>query len=51
MPKNLLILPVTDKEVTIAILELATFKPYDKEFENLFEKLAVLLGKIVNKIK
>jgi hypothetical protein len=51
MPKNLLILPVTDKEGTIAVLELATFKPYDKEFENLFEKLAVLLGKIVNKIK
>jgi hypothetical protein len=51
MPKNLLILPVTDKEETVAVLELATFKPYDKDFEKLFEKLAVLLGKIVNKIK
>jgi hypothetical protein len=51
LPRNLLIVPVIDKEGTLAVLELATFKAYDKEYEKLFEKLAVLLGKILNKIK
>jgi hypothetical protein len=51
LPKNLLIVPIPEKEGTVAILELATFKAYDKDFEQLFEKLAILLGKIINKIK
>ncbi len=51
LPRNLLILPIPDKEGTIAVLELATFKAYNKDFEKLFEKLAILLGKIINKIK
>jgi hypothetical protein len=51
LPRNLLIVPVTDKEGTMAIIELATFKAYDKDFEKLFEKLSLMLGKIINKIK
>ncbi len=50
-PNNLLIFPIPDKEEIIAVAELATFKAYDKDFEKLFEKLAVLLGKIIVKIK
>jgi hypothetical protein len=50
-PGNLIIIPILDKDETIGIVELATFKPYDKEFERLFEKLSVMLGKILVKIK
>jgi hypothetical protein len=49
-PNNLLIIPVVEKDETIAIIELATFKPYDKEFEKVFTKMATLLGKILLKI-
>jgi hypothetical protein len=50
-PGNLLIIPVIEKDETIAVIELATFMAYDEEFEKLFEKLSVLLGKIIIKIK
>lgn len=50
-PTNLIIIPVPDKEGIIAVIELASFKAYNKNFEKLFEKLAVLLGKIIVKIK
>jgi len=50
-PNNLLIIPIIEKEDTIAIIELATFKPYDKEFEKVFVKMATLLSKILLKIK
>lgn len=49
-PNNLLIFPVVDKDNTIAVIELATFKPYSKDFEKVFEKLAVLLAKMINKV-
>ena len=51
IPSNLIVIPILDKENTIGIIELATFKPYDKEFEKLFEKLSLMLGKIIVKIK
>ena len=51
IPSNLIVIPILDKENTIGIIELATFKPYDKEFEKLFEKLSLMLGKIIIKIK
>ena len=51
LPRHILIVPIPDKEGTIAVLELATFKAYEHDFEKMFEKLAVLLGKIINKIK
>jgi putative methionine-R-sulfoxide reductase with GAF domain len=50
-PNNLLIIPVIEKDETIAVIELATFKPFDKEFEKVFLKMAALLGKILLKIK
>jgi len=50
-PNNLLIVPVVEKDDTIAVIELATFKPYDKEYEKVFVKMATLLGKILLKIK
>lgn len=50
-PRNILILPILEKGDTIGIIELATFKPYDANFEKLFEKLSVLLNKIIVKIK
>ena len=50
-PGNLLILPIIEKDETIAIIELATFVPYDKNYEKTFEKLAALIGKIITKIK
>jgi hypothetical protein len=50
-PNNLLIIPIIEKEDTIAVIELATFKPYDKEFEKVFVKMATLLSKILLKIK
>ena len=50
-PANLLIVPIIDKDVTVAVLELGSFKPFDKDFEKLFEKLAIMLGKIIVKIK
>lgn len=48
---NLLIVPIVEKDVAVAIIELASFKPFDQEHEKLFEKLAQVLGKIVLKIK
>ncbi len=50
-PRNILILPILEKGETIGIIELATFKPYNSNFEKLFEKLSVLLSKIIVKIK
>jgi len=50
-PKNLLILPILEKEDTIAVIEMATFKAFDKEYEKMFGKLAALLGKIIVKLK
>jgi transcriptional regulator with GAF, ATPase, and Fis domain len=50
-PGNLLILPIVEKDETIGIIELATFIPYDKDFEKTFEKLSALIGKIIIKIK
>ena len=50
-PKNILIFPVLEKGETIGIIELATFKAYETNFEKLFEKLSVLLSKIIVKIK
>lgn len=50
-PGSLLIVPIIEKDETIAILELGSFTPYDKDFEKLLEKLALMLGKIIVKIK
>jgi putative methionine-R-sulfoxide reductase with GAF domain len=50
-PNNLVIIPVIEKDETIAVIELASFKPYNKEFEKVFVKMATLLGKILLKIK
>jgi two-component system chemotaxis sensor kinase CheA len=50
-PKYLLIVPVVFKDEAIGIIELASFKPFEKTHEQLFEKLSVLLGKILVKIK
>jgi two-component system chemotaxis sensor kinase CheA len=49
-PKDLLIFPLLEKGETTAIIELATFKPYDTNFEKVFEKVSPLLSKIIVKI-
>lgn len=50
-PRNLIIIPILEKEETVAIIELATFKKFDKDFEKIFEKMSLLIGKIIVKIK
>jgi putative methionine-R-sulfoxide reductase with GAF domain len=50
-PGNLIIIPIVEKDETIGIIELASFVPYNKDFEKTFEKLAALIGKIIIKIK
>lgn len=50
-PGNILIFPIIDKDEVIAIAELASFTPFSRDFEKLFEKLATLIGKIIVKLK
>jgi transcriptional regulator with GAF, ATPase, and Fis domain len=50
-PQHLVIVPVINKDETIGVIELATFKPFDMSHIKVFEKLSGLLGKILVKIK
>lgn len=50
-PKNILIFPILHKEETIGVIELATFKEFDKNFEKVLDKLSLMLSKILIKLK
>jgi transcriptional regulator with GAF, ATPase, and Fis domain len=50
-PKSLLIVPLIHKDVTIGIIELASFKPFDENIERLFDKLSTVLAKLISKFK
>ena len=51
-PKSLLIIPLLLNKETIGIIELASFKPVDKEMEWTFKNLAKIIGNaLITKIK
>lgn len=49
--KYMLIFPILYKDETIGVIELASFKQFDKTLEQVFEKLSIVLGKLVIKTK
>jgi transcriptional regulator with GAF, ATPase, and Fis domain len=51
IPKNLMFIPVVEKDEAIGLIELASFKSFDKDMEKVFTKLSALLAKIIVKIK
>jgi hypothetical protein len=46
-PGHLYFLPLLDNEETIAVIEIASFKEFDKESETLFELVAIELSKVL----
>lgn len=50
-PSFLILVPVIEKEETIALMELAAFKAFDKDDEAFLGKLSVMSGKIILKLK
>lgn len=43
-PKNLLIVPIILEKETIGVMELASFKPFDKQMENVLSQLGEKIG-------
>jgi two-component system chemotaxis sensor kinase CheA len=50
-PRSILIFPIIEKDEVIAVAELASFTPFSKDYEKLFEKISTLAGKIIVKLK
>ena len=50
-PRHVLIIPLINKDETIGIIELASFKPFDSNVERLFDKLSGVLAKMIYKLK
>lgn len=48
-PKNLLILPIIINDVTIGILELASFKEFEKKYNEFYLALSEKIGEIISK--
>jgi putative methionine-R-sulfoxide reductase with GAF domain len=48
-PNNLLIIPVIVNDETIGIIELASFKEFEKKFNDLFLKVSENIGQTLNK--
>jgi len=48
-PNNLLIIPVIINKETIGIIELASFKEFEKKFNNLFLKISEIIGQTLSK--
>lgn len=48
-PKNLLIIPIIHNNETLGIIELASFKEFDKKFKDFYTQLAKNVGEIISK--
>lgn len=48
-PNHLIIIPIVDKKETIGVIELASFKEFKKNFNELFEGMSEQIGKALSK--
>ena len=50
-PRHLYFLPLIENDKTLAVIEMASFKEFDKESEALFELVAIELTKVLAKLE